>query len=228
MSFLAGQGSRMKTWLWDCTPLVPPLVLCADPLVKDTPIGPQGRPSPQVPLAWEPSFCDLLSQAGRASVCLALCPMASHHPELPTSDLRSKFSQLLVQWPSSSSGSHPHQCSALDAFVGIFQTKGRIVSHQTDPHGPPVISSSETSCRLDPQSTGVWPLMGLQGHLRGQPQWLERRAHSTLITLEASGTHTAMADIDRRVSGRGCSQEELATSWCRCKLTGWRVVFVAC
>lgn len=77
----------------------PALDLCADPLVRDTHVSPQGRPSPQALLAWAPSFRDPLSQPGWLSLCLILCLVASHHPKLPTSDLTSKFSQLLGQWP---------------------------------------------------------------------------------------------------------------------------------
>jgi len=124
--FLTHQGS-METWHCHCMFLVWPLVLCADPLMRDAHVSSQGRPLPQALLSWGPSFCDLLSQAGLPSLCLALCPVASHHPELLIPNLRCKFSQLLVQWPGSSDGSQSHQHSALEVLlpsVGIFQTKG--------------------------------------------------------------------------------------------------------
>lgn len=195
MSFLTGQGSGVKTWHRYYTSHLTPRPCVLTPREGNM-CSPQGRPSPQAPLTWAPSFFYLLSQAGRPSVCSALCPVALHHPELLTSDLRFKFSHLLVHCPNSSSGNQYHQCLALDvplirAFLGMFQTKGRRVGHQTALHRPPVISSSETSCRPDLKAIAVWPLMGLQGHLRGQVQWWVRREYPIQITLEASGTHSA-------------------------------------
>lgn len=155
-------------------------------------------------------------------VWLLVCPVVSCHMSLwlLTSDLRSKCSRLLAQWPSPWDGSQRHRHPVLVVplpSMDIFLTKGKAVGCSAVPHRP--LCCFLIRNHLQAWHTGhsslapdgaTWPPRRTGTHTEREELrsggWVAASSHGrewvhpTQITQEASGTCSVWSKLRLTVS----------------------------